>query len=303
MSLRILEPGLCSLVVDRGRPASRGLGVPVGGAADRVSMAVGNAIVGNPMYAAALEITLVGPSLIALQRVGAVVAGAPFQLNSSRQELLGHKSFTLEPGEELHIGGTPHGARAYLCVVGGFLTPWILDSRSALSPAAKGDELPCAESSAVHHFVRPDFFGEVMPTLQALRIVAGPQADWFTFTLDRTGPWTVSPASNRMGLRLSGPALPVPPRALVSEPVCPGAIQVTPDGQLIVLGVDGQTIGGYPKVAQVIGADLDRVGQLRQGDLVSFETVPLERAESIYRAHVQQLRLLCERIRLAGEAF
>jgi 5-oxoprolinase (ATP-hydrolysing) subunit C len=277
--------------------------MPLGGAADRVSMAVGNAMLGNPADAAGLEITLVGPSLVATRRVGAVVAGTPFQLSSSRQVLGGHKTFTLEPGEELHIGGTPRGARAYLCVVGGFQTPAILDSRSALAPAASGDELPCAESTAASHFIRPDFLAEVMPTQHPLRIVAGPQADWFPFTLDSAGPWTVSPASNRMGLRLTGPTLTVPPRELISEPVCPGAIQVTQDGQLIILGVDGQTIGGYPKVAQVIGADLDRLGQLRQGDQVSFETVPLQRAEELFRARAESLRLLCARIRLAAEAF
>jgi allophanate hydrolase subunit 2 len=95
----------------------------------------------------------------------------------------------------------------------------------------------------------------------------------------------------------------VPARELVSEPVAPGAIQVTQDGQLIILGVDGQTIGGYPKVAQVISADLDLVGQLRPGDQVIFEIVTLERAEAISRARAQTLGQLCQRIRLAAQAF
>jgi antagonist of KipI len=136
-----------------------------------------------------------------------------------------------------------------------------------------------------------------------LRIVPGVQADWFSFTLENGAGWAVSPASNRMGLRLSGAPLAVPARELVSEPVAPGAIQVTQDGQLIILGVDGQTIGGYPKVAQVISADLDLVGQLRPGDQVIFEIVTLERAEAIFRARAQTLGQLCQRIRLAAQAF
>ena len=106
-----------------------------------------------------------------------------------------------------------------------------------------------------------------------------------------------------MGLRLTGPALSALPRELISEPVCPGAIQVTQEGQPIILGIDGQTIGGYPKVAQVISADLDLLGQLRPGDRVSFETVAVERAEDIYRARVHSLGLLCQRLRLAAQAF
>ena len=81
-----------------------------------------------------------------------------------------------------------------------------------------------------------------------------------------------------MGLRLSGPPLRLPARELVSEPVCPGTVQVTKDGRCIVLGVDGQTIGGYPKIAQVIRADLDRLGQIRPGDMVFFEQIDVAEA-------------------------
>jgi allophanate hydrolase subunit 2 len=101
---------------------------------------------------------------------------------------------------------------------------------------------------------------------------------------------TVTPASNRMGLRLSGPALPLPSRELVSEPVCPGAVQVTGDGQCIILGVDGQTIGGYPKVAQIINADMDRVGQLRPGECIAFQRVTLDAAETALREKQKQLQ-------------
>ena len=92
-----------------------------------------------------------------------------------------------------------------------------------------------------------------------------------------------------MGLRLDGPLLPLPNRELISEPVCPGAVQVTRDGRCIVLGVDGQTIGGYPKIAQVISADLDKLGQLRPGEAIAFHPVTLEDAEAIY--HRKQVEL------------
>jgi antagonist of KipI len=102
-----------------------------------------------------------------------------------------------------------------------------------------------------------------------------------------------------MGVRLHGKPLGVPPRELVSEPVCPGSVQVSRDGQCIILGVDGQTIGGYPKVAQVISADLDALGQLRPSDRVRFRLVSLEEAEQLYRRRQAMLRQWLTRLRTA----
>src|SRR3954470_5143054 len=103
MSLRVLDPGLQSLLVDFGRPRSRSLGVPVGGAADRAALALGNALVGNPPDTVGLEICLTGPVLRASQSVACVVFGAPFELSSSRQSLTANQTFTLQVDEELHI--------------------------------------------------------------------------------------------------------------------------------------------------------------------------------------------------------
>jgi antagonist of KipI len=102
-----------------------------------------------------------------------------------------------------------------------------------------------------------------------------------------------------MGLRLRGAPLTLPDRELVSEPVCPGTVQVTGDGQCIVLGVDGQTIGGYPKVAQVVTADLDKLGRLRPGEAVRFRRVGLDEAEGLYRHKQTRLREWLTRVRTA----
>jgi antagonist of KipI len=104
-----------------------------------------------------------------------------------------------------------------------------------------------------------------------------------------------------MGLRLRGAPLTVPQRELVSEPVCPGTVQVTRDGQCIVLGVDGQTIGGYPKVGQIIAADLDRLGQLRPSEEVNFLPVGLEEAQQLYRERQAALREWIHRLQ-AGDS-
>lgn len=295
--------------MDHGRPRSRRLGVPVGGAADRLALDIGNALVGNPPDAAALEISLNGPTLTADSEVACVVYGAPFGITIDGSAHEAGKTFTLHPGEELRIGGTPSGMCAYLCVRGGLQTPMVLESRSSLEPLRAGVELPC-QAGVIHvrHF-RHDFAWNAEP--QLLRVVDGTQADWFQGEEFYSQSFAVTPASNRMGLRLRGPPLSPPKlggerggpeRELESEPVCPGSVQVTRDGQCIILGVDGQTIGGYPKIAQVISADLDKLAQLRPGEAIRFQRVTLAAAEALYRAKQGELREWLTRLRTA-EAF
>jgi biotin-dependent carboxylase-like uncharacterized protein len=303
MTLRILDPGLYTLVVDLGRPHCRSLGVPVGGAADRTALMLGNALVGNPPGAAGLEFSLAGPTLEAQEELACVVTGAPFELHCEPQRLeVGH-TFTLHRGDVLRIGGTHHGMRGYLCVRGGLQTKVVLGSRSALAPLRAGDELPCLPGAVPARFVRGPFewqrkrtSWESYPPKQLLRVLEGAQSDWFDLeTVFAEQDWRLPPlyqvtqASNRMGLRLHGTPLKVPERELVSEPVCPGTVQVTRDGQCIVLGVDGQTIGGYPKIAQVISADLDVLGQLRPGEEVYFVRVTIDEAQRLYRAQQAEL--------------
>ena len=274
--------------------------MPVGGAADRFALDIGNALVGNPPDAAALEISLNGPTLTTDSEVACVLFGAPFEMTIDGTPHEAGKTFTLHRGEELRIGGTPSGMRAYLCVRGGLQTPIILDSRSSLEPLAAGAELPC-QAGILHtrHF-RHDFVWNAEP--RVLRVVDGTQADWFRGDAFDSQSFTVTPASNRMGLRLRGAALTPPERELESEPVCPGSVQVTRDGQCIILGVDGQTIGGYPKIAQVISADLDKLAQLRPGETIRFQRVTLAEAEALYRNKQAELREWLTRLRTA-EAF
>jgi biotin-dependent carboxylase-like uncharacterized protein len=298
--LHLLSPGLCTLVVDQGRPRWRSLGVPVGGAADRFALAIGNALVSNPPDAAALEISLNGPTLNVDADIACVLYGAPFEISIQGSMQEAGKTFTLRGGEELRIGGTRCGMRAYLCVRGGLQTPMVLDSRSSLEPLRAGAELPCqAGVIGVRHF-HHDFDWNAEPRL--LRVVEGTQGDWFRSDEFYSQSFIVTPASNRMGLRLNGAALTMPERELLSEPVCPGSVQVTRDGQCIVLGVDGQTIGGYPKIAQVVSADLDKLAQLRPGEVIRFERVTLDVAEMLYRAKQAELREWLTRLRTA-EAF
>lgn len=311
MPLRVIDPGWYTLLVDQGRRQYRSLGVPVGGAADRTSLALGNALVGNPPDAAGLEICLAGPTLQADCELACVLCGAPFDIRGDRRGALqaGH-TFTLAAGEMLHIGGSAVGMRAYLCVRGGFDGKVILGSRSALEPLRAGDEFNCTSNRMASRFVplpSPPSFSPELATpvdgslnggarsdeaVHVLRVLAGTQADWFQLDDFYAGEFSVTPKSNRMGLRLDGKTLrPVSGMVpeMVSEPVCPGAVQVTRDGQCIILGIDGQTIGGYPKIGHVISADLDVLGQLRGGERLRFVRVSLEEAEELYGRRQEKL--------------
>lgn len=136
----------------------------------------------------------------------------------------------------------------------------------------------------------PAVLEALVSEVSVLRVLPGLQADWFDEPAFFDQEFTVTPALDRMGIRLQGRPLLFPERELISEPVCPGAVQVTPVGQAIVLGVDGQTIGGYPKIAQVIQADLDRLGQLRPGQRLRFQKVGLDEAFELFQARQQFLR-------------
>jgi allophanate hydrolase subunit 2 len=243
-----------------------------------------------------VEISLTGPTLQAGSQVACVVYGAPFELDSDRQHLSAGNTFTLQPDEILQIRRTREGMRAYFCVRSGLQEPLLLGSRSALKPLRAGEEVHCEPGKIHGRFVRPNWTWNREP--RTLRVLDGPQADWFRSEEFYRQEFTVTPACDRIGLRLSGAALSLPVRELVSEPVCPGAVQVTGDGQCIILGVDGQTIGGYPKIAHVIGADLDKLGQLCPGDPIRFVRLNLEEAQAIYRHKRAELHEWLTRLRV-----
>ena len=287
MSLSVADPGLFSLVVGVARTRTRSLGVSLGGPADRASWMIGNALLGNVPFATALEITLVGPTLVATADIGAVIWGAPFEAKRNGEPLEPGVPFALREGDRLRVGGTPTGARAYLCVVGGIHATQVLGSTSAFEPIRRGDVLACDPGTPPRRRLP---FVNLHDRTNELRFIDGPQAPLFAPDAMTARPFVVTPTSNRMGVRLRGEPLTRQPGELVSEPVAPGTVQVTNDGQCIVLGVDGQTIGGYPKAAQVIRADVDALGQLRPGEEVRFVRVTLAEAERLGAARAGVLR-------------
>lgn len=300
MSLKVIDPGFWTTLQDAGRMGYREWGVPKGGAFDRGSADLANALVGNGPDAAVLELTLRGGTFEARESLGMALAGAPIEAAVRNpaghlRQLRSSSSFSIRAGDRLVLGRMTQGARAYLAVKHGFQTPLALGSRSTEEPLRQGDILPARSSTHPSRFLVEPAWND--PPARAIRIIAGPDASLLTDPdFWRHASFRVGSRSNRMGLRLEGPPLAIesdPDR--LSAPVAPGAIQVA-GGQLIVLGVACGTMGGYPHVAHVISADLDRLGQLRPGDIVHFEPVSLPQARDLDRSRRQVHRSLIARV-------
>ena len=289
--VRVLSPGLLTTVQDIGRFGWAHYGVLASGAADPLALRAANLLAGNAENAPALEMTLVGGAFQFEAAATLAVTGSDF---SSGLPLW--TAFEVRAGETVRFGATRSGARAYLAVRGGFAVPRTMGSASVHvmtgvggRPLRAGDLLAIGDASTGRPRAgSPPPFAAAGP----LRVTAGPQADRFAGEL-YAAPYTVSEESNRMGLRLRGPAIPSPPGGMLTEGTPLGAVQVPPEGQPIILFVEHQTTGGYPKPANVISADFWRLGQLRPRDQVRFEQVTIEQALDLLRDQEQWLyRLL-----------
>ena len=276
-ALEVLATGTLTTVQDLGRPRLARLGVPQSGAFDRGALRRGNRLVGNLVDAAGLECALGGLALRATRYVTVAVTGADVPVDVDGRPVDRGTPLALAPGATLRLGTARAGLRAYVAVRGGVAVPAELGSRSydTLShlgppPLAVGDSLPTGSSAlwdpVVDHSPEPP-----LPVEPVLRVRLGPRADHLTEAglaslLHAT--WTVSPASDRVGLRLEGPVLRHAADAAVlpSEPTVRGAVQVPPDGGPVVFGPDHPTTGTYPVVAVVVHRDLDALAQLRPGD-------------------------------------
>jgi antagonist of KipI len=283
-ALHIVKPGLLSTVQDLGRYGHQAAGVPVGGPMDSFSHRLANQLVGNEPDAATIEVTLLGPELIVEAETTIAVAGAQFEVTCDDRPLALNASAAIHQGQRLKFGRIMQGARAYLAVAGGIQTEPVLGSRATHLVSrmggfhgralAAGDRVPIANESAARR--QRKSIGLTLPSKgrALLRVMAGPQADWFDADALKTiagVSFRISPQSNRMGYRLQGPPLARQREGeLISEPLGIGAIQVPSAGEPILLMADRQTAGGYPKIGYVISADLPLAGQLAPGDFIEF---------------------------------
>lgn len=290
------------LLQDAGRFGIRHLGVTQGGAADWISMGWANWLLGNPLDSAVIEITLGGLSLIVERDACLALAGADLGARLDDQPLQPWRSFTVRRGQRLNFQQPLHGARAYLAAPGGFDAAPVLGSKATVcreglggldgsgKALAAGDTLDWSGASPVPRELDPAQIPDLSP-LRPLDTVLGAQIGDFAgqSLFDAfNSVWQVDARADRMGIRLLGPALEYQGRALISEGIPLGAIQVPPDGQPIVLLNDRQTIGGYPRLGALTPAALARLAQCLPGTELRLTPVVQELAQEQQRALLAQ---------------
>jgi antagonist of KipI len=317
VSLRVLRPGLLTTLQDRGRYGMQHLGIVPCGAMDEVAHRLANAMVGNVEDEATLEITVLGPELVFDEAVLVAICGAEFEVKSDGRPFPLNRPVFLEAGSRLVTGRALRGSRAYLAAAGGIQVEPVLESRSTYLPAAfgghkgriliRGDTLPLspeASSLARQRYAKlaksaTERFG--MKTVRwsspalttpehepiVVHAMEGRHFSLFEPASQRAffeATWRVSPDSNRMGYRLTGPKLVrVKTAEILSGPTCLGTVQVPASGAPIALMADHQTTGGYPKIAEIAFADVPRMAQLAPGGALRFARCTLDEAHELRR--------------------
>jgi biotin-dependent carboxylase-like uncharacterized protein len=303
---RIVQPGLLTTVQDLGRIGHQALGVPVSGALDGIALRLANRLVGNSSGDAALEIIGIGPVFTVTDGTArvALVGGGARLIVGDRPALDPGASVTLKEGIEIRVGG-PLTGPAYLAAAGGFAVPEFLGSRStylrntfggfdgrALRPR---DMLPlrldAPPPGAELRLASPWDYAET----SAIRVVLGPQDDYFSpdgLARFLGSTYIVTKDADRMGLRLDGPAIDHPRGFdIPSDGIVTGSIQVPGNGKPIILLADHQTVGGYPKIATVISADIARLAHALPGTALRFEAISVAEAEQARRELERRLAL------------
>lgn len=318
-ALKVIQPGIHTTVQDLGRKGFQDAGVPVAGPLDRLSLRLANALVGNPLDTAALELVLQGPALeVQADAVRVALAGCNTAIEIGGDQprtIPAGQSVRLVRGETLRVTQLGDAACAYLAVEGGFdivpvlgsVATYVRGGMGGLNGAAlkRDDTLPLRHGNAPE---RPEL-GLPGPADLAfdapVRVVLGPQDDYFTEAGVATflsGEYTVTPQSDRMGFRMDGPPLEhAKGYNIVSDGIVSGSIQVPGSGMPIVLLADAQTTGGYPKIGVVIGADLWRLAQVPLGASVRFVQATLDEAAAAQAELDRYLRQIDQALQWQGD--
>jgi biotin-dependent carboxylase-like uncharacterized protein len=280
--LLVRRAGAMATLQDLGRPGLARTGVGVAGAADRASLKLANRLVANPEDAAAIETTLGDFAATPTVDLLMAVTGAPVPVWVDNRTEACNCVLNVRAGQTIRIGLAPTGVRSYLAVRGGIAVPRVLGSRSTdtmgrLGPPVLQDGMRLPVGPAPTTYPTVDQAVTMPVTGAPLRVIMGPRDDWFTAASRRaliTEPWTATAVGDRVGMRLSGPTLErLVSRELSSEGVVRGSLQVPPGGNPTLLLADHPVTGGYPVIAVVVDADIDRAANVRPGDTLLFQEI------------------------------
>ena len=293
MFIKVLKTGVQTTVQDLGRYGYSHFGISPSGPADSLSFRIGNMVVGNNEDLAGLEMTLLGGDFEFDLDTEVAITGSQFNIYLNGKETPHNEPFHVKKNQILSIGMTKEGARCYLSVKGGIKIQNYLNSKTTHimsgmgglmgRPLKKGDLLEINESGKINTPNIPNKIHDINTSI--VRITRGLQSSYFsenTWKTFTSQTFAVSDVFSRMGIRLlCDPIKSLKGNEILTEGIPLGAIQVPGAGEPIISFVEHQTTGGYPKIANVISADLCKVGQLKPGDEFQFELVSFEKAESL----------------------
>lgn len=294
-AFEVIKPGMLSLLQDNGRFGQSHLGLTNGGPMDKVAYAWLNRLLNNANNATCIEVSIGGLVLKSNIRTVICITGAPmpFTINGDAKGLW--RSYEVSPGDVIELGFSQQGVRTYVGIAGGFqVTPSFSSTATVVREKVgglnggalqAGDLLAAFSQSKKHHSQFLE--AEHQPSYQLnchLKVIPGYQQQQFSRLQQRrffSGNYSVSKQWDRMGYRLSGPAISCDVNNMLSEGITLGAIQIPPDGQPIVLMQDRQTIGGYPKIGSVFSLDLYKLAQCGQGAEIEFEPITIDCAHNL----------------------
>jgi biotin-dependent carboxylase-like uncharacterized protein len=303
-ALEVISAGIATSVQDGGRFGAQRYGLAPSGAMDRLSLAAANVLAGNAPLAAAIEI---GPAAVTFIAKGGslliAVTGALRQMKTGDTVRPLYRSVVLSDGESLSLGAAREGVFSYLAIQGGIAGQPVFGSLSVNARAGVGSPLPRPLRSGDSLDIAPSARSPLTPASiappvfhsGAFRVVMGPQDDQFGAACDTllNSEWRISANSDRMGYRLEGPSLSHDTgHNIVSDGTVDGSIQVSGNGQPIVLMRDRGTTGGYPKIATIISSDLGRFAQTPPRRPIRFEAVTVDEAQTQARLFHELLESL-----------
>ena len=301
MSVEVLAPGLQTTIQAGARVGMRHLGVPASGAADPLSLALANRLLGNDLLAPALEVTLVGPTLRFNTPTAIALTGGVAQATLGGEPIEFHSTIIAKQGDELAIAAVEIGTRVYVAFAGGLQAQELLGSCSTYMAAGfgghqgralvEGDVLQLQKQNTNTDVARtPQEYRPAFSSTWALRICRSAESDLLQDEqlgeLTNTN-WIIGRRADRMGMQLDGPMISVSSDGrMPSAPVFPGTIQCPGNGSPFILSVDAGTTGGYPRIAQLARVDRHLLGQLRPGDHVRFlPREPLAAIDALHAKH------------------
>ena len=309
----IIRPGIHSTLQDLGRSNQYHIGIPFSGSMDKRNYLISNKLLGNKLNESSLEFAYQGPlmKLHSGKVSGTITGNVTFNIirkNSKIDEGVCYQTFTLNDGDKLDIISTNRSVYGYFSIKNGFTGEYIWESCSVNTKAKIGSnngekyqsnqKIYINKNESLSEYKKINYLNS---KIEYIRVLKGTNFSFFSEKAKKiffSNEFIVSKLTDRMGMRLEGPKIEnLVETNIRSEGLIKGVIQVTTDGNPIIMLSDHGTIGGYPKIAVVISSDYDRLTQLTPGSKIKFKSIELDEAENLYKLYEIEKKNILNQIR------